>query len=65
MSIGEKFLMYRATHDLTQKQLADALGVNVAAISRAESGRNKMQKAREIKFTLKLNEMEKNENEKD
>lgn len=58
MEIGERLLQYRAKHNLTQKQLADLIGVNNTIIHRYEKGMVKPHKIKEIQISEKLNELE-------
>lgn len=63
MEFGKKMLEFRATNNLTQKQLADILGVNMNTVHRIESNRNKPTKRNEIIYENKMREWgEKNVN---
>lgn len=58
MELGERILQYRAKHRLSQRQMAILLGENHNAISWLETGRHKPQKMKEVRLTLKMNELE-------
>ena len=57
MQIGERILQYRATHNLTQHEMAKLLKVKDHIVYRAEAGLG-MRKTREIYLNQKLNELE-------
>lgn len=58
MDFGRALLEFRAKHNLTQKQLADYLGISVMAIHRYENNKNKPSKVNAIKFENKMKEWE-------
>ena len=58
MNVGERMLHYRAKHDLSQKKLAELLGVGVQIVYRAESEKYKMHRVNEIKLMNKMDELE-------
>lgn len=62
MTVGERMLRYRAKHRLTQSQLGEKIGETVSTIFRCESGKVKMQKVNEVRLTIKMDELEENEN---
>lgn len=63
MTLGERMLTYRARHNISQRELADLLGTYDNNVSRIELGKHKPHRANELKFNLKMNELEGNENE--
>lgn len=58
MTIGEKILMYRAKHNLTQQQMADLLGVHCNMIHRYEKGGVNPHKVKVIQLEQKMKELE-------
>ena len=62
MDFGRTLLEFRAKHNLTQKQLADYLGINVMAIYRYENNKNNPSKVNKIKFENKMKEWEEQKN---
>lgn len=62
MTLGERMLRYRARHNISQRELAEFLGTYHNNISRIESGKYKPHRANELKFNLKMNELEEQEN---
>lgn len=58
MTIGEKILMFRAKHNLTQKQMAGIIGVHPNMIQRYEQGVNNPHKIKVIQIEEKLKELE-------
>ena len=62
MDFGRTLLEFRAKHNLTQKQLADCLGVNVMAIYRYENNKYNPTQVNKIKFENKMKEWEDNKN---
>ena len=63
MTLSERMLRYRATHKLTQKQLADLLCEQAHVIFRCENNKNVMHKANELRVSLKMDELERKESE--
>lgn len=62
MDFGRTILEFRAKYNLTQKQLADYLGINVLSIHRYENNKNKPSKVNKIKFENKMKEWEEQKN---
>ena len=62
MDFGRTLLEFRAKYNLTQKQLADYLGINVMAIYRYENNKNNPSKVNKIKFENKMKEWEEKKN---
>lgn len=58
MTIGERMLQYRGENELTQKQLAEMLGIGAHIVYRAEAGLG-MHKARMVSLNKKMDELEK------
>lgn len=56
--LGNRILMYRAKHNLTQRQMAILLGEHHNAICWLETGKHQPHKTKEIRITLKMNELE-------
>jgi len=52
MTIGEKFVRYRAMHKLTQKQFGELLGLGTNTIHRAEKGGVNMHKAHKVRLEI-------------
>ena len=63
MEFGRTLLEFRARHNLTQKQLADYLGIHVMAIYRYENYKNKPSQVNKIKFENKMKEWEEKQND--
>ena len=63
MDFGRTLLEFRAKYNLTQKQLADYLGITVITIYRYENNKNKPSQVNKIKFENKMKEWEENKNE--
>ena len=63
MDFGRTLLEFRAKYNLTQKQLADYLGITVMAIYRYENNKNKPSQVNKIKFENKMKEYEVKKNE--
>ena len=63
MDFGRTLLEFRAKHNLTQKQLADYLGINKMAIYRYENNKNKPSQVNKIKIENKMKEWEEKKNE--
>lgn len=60
MTLGERFIDFRARHNMTQEELAKALGMNNASqIGRVENEQTKTHKARETRLLYALAELEK------
>ena len=62
MEFGRTLLEFRAKHNLTQKQLADYLGINVMAIYRYENNKYNPTQVNKIKFENKMKEWEEQKN---
>ncbi len=64
MNFGRKMLEFRAKHNLTQKQLADIIGVDSNTVHRTENDKTAPTKRNAIKFENKMKEweMKKNDN---
>lgn len=58
-----KVLEFRAKNNLTQKQFADIIGVNVHMIYRYEMQISKPSAVNKIKFENKMREWEENKND--
>ena len=63
MEFGRTLLEFRARHNLTQKQLADYLGISVMAIYRYENNKYNPTQVNKIKFENKMKEWEESNNE--
>ena len=63
MEYSKKLLEFRAKHNLTQKQLADIIGVGSFMIYRYEKGISKPSAVNKIKFENKMKEWEEKKNE--
>ena len=63
MEFGRTLLEFRAKHNLTQKQLADYLGINVMAIYRYENNKYNPTQVNKIKFENKMKEWEEQKND--
>ena len=57
MTIGERLIMYRAKHKLSQNKLGELLGERLDTIYRAEHG-VKMHKANELRLQMEMDELE-------
>lgn len=62
MSFGRKILEFRAKHNLTQKQLAEIIGVEVNTIHRTETEKTEPTKRNAIIFENKMKEWEEKQN---
>lgn len=62
MNFGRKMLEFRAMHNLTQKQLADIIGVDVNTVHRTEAEKTEPTKRNAIIFENKMKEWEEKEN---
>lgn len=62
MTFGRKMLEFRAKHNLTQKQLADIIGVDVNTVHRTETEKTKPTLRNQIIFENKMKEWEEKEN---
>ena len=62
MDFGRTLLEFRAKYNLTQKQLADYLGINVMAIYRYENNKYNPTQVNKIKFENKMKEWEEQKN---
>ncbi|MBR5823674.1 MAG: helix-turn-helix transcriptional regulator [Paludibacteraceae bacterium] len=58
MDFGKVCVEFRAKHNLTQKQMAEIIGVSVTMVTFYETGRYKPYKMKEIKFKIKMKEWE-------
>ena len=58
MEFGRKMLEFRAKHNLTQKQLAEILGVASNTVYRIECDLNSPSKVNAVKYEMKMNEWE-------
>ena len=63
MEFGRTLLEFRARHNLTQKQLADYLGISVMAIYRYENNKYNPTQVNKIKFENKMKEWEEQKND--
>ena len=63
MDLGRKMLEFRAKHNLTQKQLADIIGVDLNTISRTENEKSKPTRRNAIIFENKMKEWEEKQND--
>ena len=63
MDFGRTLLEFRAKHNLTQKQLADYLGINVMAIYRYENNKYNPTQVNKIKIENKMKEWEEQKND--
>lgn len=62
MMYGEKLLMFRARYKLSQKNLAEILGVHVNMIGHYENNTSKPTKRNQIRFEQKMKEWSEKEN---
>ena len=62
MNFGRKMLEFRAKHNLTQKQLADIIGVDINTVYRTENEKTKPTQVNKIKFENKMKEWEEKKN---
>ena len=62
MEFSKILLEFRAKHKLTQKQVADIIGVSVVMICRYEKGLNKPTQVNKIRFAKKMKEWEEKKN---
>lgn len=58
MEFSKTLLEFRAKHKLTQKQVADIIGVSVVMICRYEQEMNKPTQVNKIRFAKKMKEWE-------
>ena len=63
MDFGRTLLEFRAKYNLTQKQLADYLGINVMAIYRYENNKYNPTQVNKIKIENKMKEWEEKQND--
>ena len=61
MTIGERMLLYRAEHKLSQRQLGEIIGESLNTIHRCERG-DKMHLANSMRLEKKMNVLEDKEN---
>jgi DNA-binding XRE family transcriptional regulator len=54
MNFGRKMLEFRAKYNLTQKQLADIIGVDVNTVHRTETDKTKPTSRNQIIFENKM-----------
>lgn len=60
MTLGERFIDFRARHNMTQEELAKALGLyNASQIYRIENEKTKTHKARATRLLYALEDLEK------
>lgn len=62
MNFGITLLEFRARNDLTQKQIAEILGVGIVMISRYENQVARPTQKNKIRFEQKMKEWEENNN---
>lgn len=62
MEFSKTLLEFRAKHKLTQKQVADIIGVSDVMICRYEQGMNKPTQVNKIRFENKMKEWEMQKN---
>jgi transcriptional regulator with XRE-family HTH domain len=62
MTLGERFLNYRAKHNISQARLADLLGTNYQFVYRVENNLHKVRRVNEVRFAMKLDELEAKDN---
>ncbi|MGI6280159.1 MAG: helix-turn-helix domain-containing protein [Acutalibacteraceae bacterium] len=63
MDFGRTLLEFRAKHNLTQKQLANIIGVDTNTVYRTENGKTEPTQVNKIKFENKMKEFEEKEGE--
>ena len=63
MDLGRKMLEFRAKHNLTQKQLADIIGVDMNTIYRTETEKSQPTRRNAIIFENKMKEWEEKQND--
>ena len=61
MKIGERLLLYRAEHKLSQRQLGEIIGESINTIHRCERG-DKMHLANSMRLEKKMDVLEEKEN---
>lgn len=62
MAFGRKMLEFRANHNLTQKQLAEIIGVAVNTVHRTEAEKTEPTKRNAVVFENKMKEWEEKKN---
>lgn len=62
MNFGRTLLEFRAKHNLTQKQLADIIGVDMNTIHRTETEKSQPTRRNAIIFENKMKEWEDKQN---
>ena len=62
MTLGERMLLYRAEHKLSQKQLGDIIGESLNTVFRCEKGDN-MHLANRMRLDKKMSYLEEKEND--
>ena len=62
MDFGRTLLEFRAKHNLTQKQLANIIGVDTNTVYRTENRKTEPTQVNKIKFENKMKEWEENKN---
>ena len=62
MKIGERMLLYRAEHKLSQRQLGEIIGESINTIHRCERG-DKMHLANSMRLEKKMDVLEEKEND--
>lgn len=63
MEFGRTLLEFRARHNLTQKQLANIIGVDTNTVYRTENGKTVPTQVNKIKFENKMKEWEEKQND--
>ena len=63
MDFGRTLLEFRAKHNLTQKQLADIIGVDMNTIHRTETQKSQPTRRNAIIFENKMKEWEEKQND--
>lgn len=58
MNFGKKMLEFRAKHNLTQKQLAEIIGVDMNTVHRTETEKTQPTRRNAIIFENKMKEWE-------
>jgi DNA-binding XRE family transcriptional regulator len=62
MAFGRKMLEFRANHNLTQKQLAEIIGVDVNTVHRTETEKTNPTLRNQIIFENRMKEWEEKQN---
>ena len=61
MKIGERIIIYRAKHKLSQNKMGELIGERLDTIYRAEHGAN-LHKANELRLEMEMDELEAKDN---